>query len=222
MHFELNIKLQVTSLLFWICAMPFTSSLSAQSDFVPGYILTNDGDKMHVRIKKFTSDQAKILYKDFHTDKKSRIDSDDIKEMCLVMHRDSLFFYKENLVKYGPSYNRMIEYDGICWASKVYSSDKIEVYHYNWKETNIVWVPALPIFGAFNTKHLTYGLRFPGDDYIIDVSGHSGLIEEKKIRKKVLRIFSVRCQKFEALDKIEKKHHQTLQELIAFYEMVCG
>ena len=220
MNTKLKTWIMLKAFLILTAHLLLLNSVSSQDKFTEGYVMYSDSSMVEGFVKNFTSNQNMITLVQKGTNKKIRISSKKIEEIGLIIDNEITKFHKHKLVKYRIGYKRVKEYHGICWASKYYQSDKIEVYQYNWKENNAIFIPTSPIFIPYNSKHLTYALKFPNDGFIIDVSGHGGLNEENKMRKKLLKIFSNKCKNIKEAN--SKTKLETLQQFIEYYEANCS
>ena len=178
MNTKLKTWIMLKAFLILTAHLLLLNSVSSQDKFTEGYVMYSDSSMVEGFVKNFTSNQNKITLRQRGTNKIIRISSKKIEEIGLIIDDEITRFHKHKLVKYRIGYKRVKEYHGICWATKYYHSDEIEVYQYNWKDNSAIWAPAVPILIPFSSKHLAYGLKFPNDGFIIDVSGHGGLNEE--------------------------------------------
>ncbi len=201
-------------------------SLTSQKEFKKGYIQYKEGDQRFGYIKEFNCDAEKIIFRTGLEKDKEKIKSSDLEEICLIVESDTFYFRKHEIVRYNGKKTKFKTYFKSAWASPVFISDEIEGFYYNFKAQQSVALttPSGFIgFIPFSRSKAAYGIRFPEDFEIIDISMRRGRskLNKKKFRKRLKEYLDHHCKSFESISIDKINELQTFDDFLGKYSEVC-
>jgi hypothetical protein len=198
------------------------------SGFFSGSIYYNNGNKEDVYIKKFNSDDSKITIQSINNDHKKaetkKIKSEDLSSIEININNEKPLIFKKLKVCNYNLLGKIKCNNGELWASKTYSTDKIESYiFYTYVFT-----------GRQNNRnniihYVNLAIKVPDFDGIlfIGVSGKDKTIDDpfnaydKQFRKILAEFCKEKCPNIVKNIEDKKYNRQDLDTFINDFTTMC-
>lgn len=212
-------------LVFLFCLSTKTLLIA---DYMPGYIILKKGDIKSGYIKKFYSNDTKVFFKENLQAKKQSFKSSKIDEIGLVTKkRDTIVFHDYQLGKIAFK-KKVRKFDGHCWATCIYYSDKVEAFQFFFKDRhgfNPVQLIGLPLVIPFYDVDPTFGILFPEEGVLIQViesDENPNDFTGRKFQRRMAKYLSIHCERFSEYYEAEKSPPEKLFEYLDFYTEKCN
>jgi arsenate reductase-like glutaredoxin family protein len=168
MNYKILTQFLAGSLLSMILA--YSVSTKDKNDYVNGWLIKNDGEKIECLVRLFMFDADKITYKTSERDKKGKtLKSTELQEIVLEMGDSTVILNKYKSATYS-ALGKFKSDQGDKWMQKIYETDRVSGYNMIiYEGGGHVGTNAFggPMFAGGKFLTVQYGIKMTENDYVV-------------------------------------------------------